>query len=159
MTQIREETIVRCPPQRAKGYLVDYLRSQKSEDGGARLKLVATIGPREGPHVSVSREAVASLEAASTEPLEYKVRIRWTPATGGPLPDFEGAFHIQWDEEYGNCLLIVTGTYEPPLGAIGKVFDAAAGRKLAQSTLSALLDTLREAIESAYGKDVRKPES
>lgn len=75
-----------------------------------------------------------------------------------PLPNFDGAFRVQWDEEYGNCLLIIEGSYEPPLGTVGRIFDAAAGRKIAQRTLENLLDSLRTVIETSYQKDTRKPE-
>lgn len=156
MTKIREETFVRCPPQRAQGYLLEYLRSLGSENGGSKLKLTATVGSKEGPHVTLSRDAVATLEPLSNEPLEYRVLINWAPTSTEPLPKFNGAFHVQWDEEYGNCRLIIEGSYEPPLGAIGKIFDAVAGERIAHTTMAALLANVRDAIESAYQRDMRK---
>ncbi len=135
---------------------MEYLRSLGSGNGGSKLQLTATIGSKAGPHVALSREAVATLEPLSSEPLEYKVLIHWTPTSSEPLPKFNGAFHVQWDEEYGNCRLVIEGSYEPPLGAIGKVFDAVAGQKIAHTTLATLLATLRDAIESAYQRDMRK---
>lgn len=156
MTEIREEVFVKCPPQKAQTYIVQYLKSLGSEGGASRLKLTATVGSEEGTQVTLVHEAIAVFEPLSSATLEYKVLIHWTPTGNEPLPRFDGAFHVQWDEEYGNSRLVIEGRYEPPLGVVGKVFDAAAGQKIARNTMAALLRNLRDAIASAYQKDMSK---
>ena len=88
--------------------------------------------------------------------LEYQVRIEWTPTTKEPIPKFDGVFHVQWDEEYGRCRLVLEGSYEPPLGFVGKAFDAAVGHKIAEDTAKSLLEQLRSNIESARAKEMDK---
>jgi hypothetical protein len=45
------------------------------------------------------------------------------------------------------------GGYEPPLGAIGKAFDAAIGHKIAESTADDLLNVIGERIEHDFATD------
>jgi hypothetical protein len=149
--------LVDCPPGRAQAYLVKHFETAGRHRGQAVIKLEATIGDEAGTHVTIKRNAMATFAPISgAGGLEYQVRIDWTPLTNEPLPTFDGIFRVQWDEEYGKCRLVLEGNYEPPLGVIGKAFDAAVGHRVAQSTMKTLLEELRSEIESAHRKDVDK---
>lgn len=157
MTNVKEEVLVNCPPQRAQTYLIDYLKNSSRDGGSATLRLTATIGSAKGMHATIEREAVAAFaRPSSAAPLEYQLLIDWTPTSDEPLPRFNGIFRLQWDEDYGTSRLLVEGRYEPPLGVVGKAFDAAFGHRIATNTMKALLETLRAAIESAYRKDINQ---
>jgi hypothetical protein len=155
MSKINEAVYVDCPPERAKTYLLNHFESTGRHHGNAIIPLTATIGSGAGTHVTVTRDAIATLASApGGSGLEYQVRIEWTPTTKEPLPKFDGVFHVQWDEEFGKCRLVLDGEYDPPLGVVGKAFDAAVGHQIAQNTVRSLLETLRSDIELAYRKDV-----
>jgi hypothetical protein len=156
MTRIKEEILVNCPPQRARDYLVGYLEElQRSEGGPATLRLTATMGSKSGPHVTVERNATAIFSPLSSAgDLEFRVLVDWAPDSHEPLPRFAGTFRLQWDEEFGNSRLVIEGSYEPPLGAVGRAFDAVIGHRIAQNTIRSLLEELRAVIEARYREDV-----
>jgi hypothetical protein len=157
VSKIYQAVYVDCPPQRAQAYVLNHFENARRHHGRVMIPLTATLGSRTGAHVTLERDATATF-APSTDGggLEYQVQIEWTPATNEPLPKFDGTFRVQWDEEFGRCRLVLEGDYEPPLGLVGKAFDAAVGRKIAQSTAQALLESLRVEIESAYRRDLDK---
>ncbi len=86
--------------------------------------------------------------------LEYRVGVSWQPTGTRLLPSFTGLLRFQWDENYGNTWLVIEGNYEPPLGAVGRAFDAVVGEKIARNTLRALLDELRVALEAAHTREL-----
>lgn len=157
MSKIYQAIYVDCPPQRAQAYLLSHFENARRHHGRAKLTLSATLGSKAGTHVTVERDATATF-APSTDAggLEYQVQIEWKPATNEPLPNFEGTFRVQWDEEYGRCRLVLEGEYDPPLGPVGRVFDAAVGQRIAQGTVRALLESLRAEIEGSYRRDLDK---
>jgi hypothetical protein len=157
VSKIYQAIYVDCPPQRAQAYLLSHFENSRRRHGRAMVPLTATLGSKSGAHVTVERNATATF-APSTNVggLEYQVQIEWTPATNEPLPKFDGTFRVQWDEEYGRSRLVLEGEYEPPLGIVGRAFDATVGRRVAQNTVESLLETLRLEIESAYRRDFDK---
>src|SRR5471032_2954708 len=102
MTKISEAVYVDCPPERAKAFLVKHFENPDQKADRANIRLSASIGAAAGTHVTVTRDAIATLTPSpGGSGLEYQVRIEWTPTTKEPLPKFDGVFHVQWDEEYG----------------------------------------------------------
>jgi hypothetical protein len=157
VSKIHQAIYVDCPPERAQAYLLKHFEGARRHHGRAMIPLTATLGPETGTHIKVERDATATFAPVSdASGLEYKVHIEWTPATNEPLPEFDGTFRVQWDEEYGRCRVVLEGEYEPPLGFVGRAFDAALGHKVAQNTVQALLESLRLEIESAYRTDLGK---
>lgn len=52
--------------------------------------------------------------------------------------------------------LRMEGTYAPPLGAPGQLFDRIIGRRLAQRTVNRFLDELRDFVEQEWQKERRE---
>jgi hypothetical protein len=46
--------------------------------------------------------------------------------------------------------LVLDGSYEPPLGSAGRIFDAVVGRRIAHATAADLLTHMRDYIEISY---------
>jgi hypothetical protein len=154
VSDINESVIVECPPKRAQAYLLDHFQKSAASNGRAMLRLTAIVGPEGGSHVTVKRDATATFAPSpGGGGLEYQVLLDWEPASNEPLPKFSGVFRVQWDEDYGNCRLVLEGQYDPPLGLVGKAFDAFVGHRIARSTVTALLDQLRLDIEAAHRRD------
>ena len=157
MSDINESIILECPPERALKYLLDHFEKSADGSGQAMLRLTATVGPDDGSHVTVNRDATATFAPASgAGGLEYQVLIEWAPTSHEPLPSFSGIFRVQWDEDYGRCRLVLEGQYDPPLGVIGKAFDAVVGHRIARNTVSTMLEQLRLDIEAAHRRDTGK---
>jgi hypothetical protein len=76
------------------------------------------------------------------------VEITWEPADGGPYPHFSGTVRIK--PSHGHSEFILDGTYEPPLGLAGKLFDAAVGHRIAEATAANLLASLRSSLEAQW---------
>jgi hypothetical protein len=80
-------------------------------------------------------------------------QIKWTPEAGGIYPSFAGELRVCADETYERAILQLTGEYEPPLGAAGRAFDAAIGRRLAADTAHNLLSEIAGQMEARYNRE------
>jgi len=152
MTQLNERAYVQAPYGRAPQYLKAYLESIGWRPGApASLSLRVKARDLGIPgEMSVARDVTAKLTPADdpthlTKPLV----VQWSPTGGGPFPTFNGALTISEDEDYGSCVLTLSGEYEPPLGAVGKGFDAVIGRHIAVATARRLLEEIRDGMEAA----------
>lgn len=135
---LREERTVRCPFSIAEEYVGDYLA--RAERGGAEG--VLHVGAL-GRHVQLEFGRRCDLG----EPGRHhdELVIHWT--SGSPLlPDFQGT--IDFRIAAPDTRVIVDGTYRPPLGWIGRVFDAYVGRHIAGATMRDLVDHLAADAET-----------
>jgi hypothetical protein len=99
----------------------------------------------------MQREVSALLRRAPAEGDAYDAfTVHWEAVGGGPFPRFEGTVEVKGDEDYDSFLLVLSGSYDPPLGALGEAFDAVVGRWIAIATARDLLERIRETVEAAY---------
>lgn len=70
----------------------------------------------------------------------------WTPANGGPYPDFNGLLTVHYADG-GLAELQLSGKYAPPLGPVGKGFDLVLGQRIAANSCRNLLKDLGRRIE------------
>ena len=68
------------------------------------------------------------------------------------FPTFDGGLEFRGDHE-GTELRLV-GSYEPPLGAIGRFVDDFAGHRFVLASLEAFLDEIRVRLAAAVREDV-----
>jgi len=152
MTQLHERAFVQTPYGRAPQCLKTYLESI-----GWRAGAPATLTLRVEPSdlglpagLTLARDVNARFEATDDPThLTKPVKVSWSPAGGGPFPTFNGTLTISEDEDYGSCILTLSGEYEPPLGLVGKGFDAVIGHRIAIATARRLLEQVRDGMESA----------
>ena len=71
--------------------------------------------------------------------------ISWLPEGTGVFPAFRGTLMVR--SENGTSAIELDGTYTPPFGAAGQVFDATIGHRIAQATARELLKDLKAAVE------------
>ena len=67
------------------------------------------------------------------------VAVMWRPRWRG-FPSFGATLTVRPSAE--SALLVLEGSYEPPGGAIGRLFDRAIGARLAAGTMDALLSDI-----------------
>jgi len=152
MPAISERIRVNSPFGRAPAYLQSYLDTLEKDGGGkTRLRLQASLKDAGLPSgLVLAKDVIAEFEPVTAPgALEEKTSIAWQPQGGGPYPTFRGFLTIGADEDYGASWLFLDGSYEPPFGAAGAVFDLAIGKRIAQATARELLERLREALEAA----------
>jgi hypothetical protein len=131
-SSVEVEALADCPFSMAEEYAADYLRA--AEAGGSE----ATIGLG-----SVRQRVTLSFGIHSDVPEagrpHHELRVKWS-AGSQLLPDFRGTFRFRIDEL--RTRVIVEGTYVPPLGAIGPLFDRLFGRRIATATMQDLADRI-----------------
>jgi len=111
--------------------------------GAGTIALRMTLGD-----LRVERDVEITLTAKPAYPGYALFDVAWAPKDGGPYPTFHGTLSVA-DEGPGWSRLEIDGTYAPPFGPIGAVFDAAVGRRIAQATLRELLAELRRTLTPA----------
>lgn len=141
MTQIRVKRYVRCPLSAT----LEFAEQAVSRRSG----LYVTPAPPLGERVRVA--------AATTEDTTDSARkhdallLAWRPQTPGMFPDFQGVLTVR--PHNGGASLRLNGRYEPPFGALGKIFDTIAGRSIAAYTMRNFLGDLANEIEAAYRQE------
>ena len=143
LTEISVEKRCACPFSIAQEYAQQYL--QRMESGGPAP---LAVYPFALPFFSLRRSVAMSFSLASdaTEPgrAHEQVLLRWTSGFG-LLPDFRGT--IRFRPEHGGTLVMIDGTYKPPLGRPGAMFDRLIGKWIATSTISDLLRRIAASLE------------
>lgn len=152
MTQLNERAYVQVPYNRAADHLTSYLEHIGWSPGSpATLQLRIDAADLGAPAtLSVAHDVTARFERIDDpRHLTKPMRVEWSPAGGGPFPSFKGSLTISEDEDYGTCILTLSGEYEPPLGVVGMGFDAIVGRRIAVATARRLLGQIRDGMEAA----------
>jgi hypothetical protein len=104
--------------------------------------------------MAIDKGAIAMLERTSKHVgLEQRIAVTWRPELEQePFPTFTGTLALEAATPKA-CALVLDGTYEPPFGVAGKVFDAAVGRRIAEATAEELLKEIGGFIELGYVQD------
>jgi hypothetical protein len=143
MTQLSERTLVHAPLASAKDLVNGVFRAQ-TPTGAKHAHFVL--------HAGDAKQAAmvdASLVHRAGD-MTPRYAIRWSAENDGPFPIFDGQLIVQADEVYEMFWLALDGSYAPPGGAAGLLFDAVAGRHIAAATARAFLEHLRNHIEMTF---------
>jgi hypothetical protein len=144
VSQIHECLTVLCPFDHIRKAAESYIASLPVRDGKATVALRVTVGD-----LVVERRADLSLKHSHAMPGYEIMEIPWAAHDGGPYPVFFGTLSVE--EGVGNfCRFDLDGSYAPPLGLAGVVFDAVVGHHIAVEAARALLDEIRIGIELAF---------
>ncbi|HYK53447.1 MAG TPA: hypothetical protein VEV38_07950 [Candidatus Eremiobacteraceae bacterium] len=156
MTHLNRSRELHCPWVRAIAYFDSYLAglpdSERAQGHDLRLRApLDSIGA--SSDLAIDRDVVASFTPLDDpKGLEHGISIGWVPVGAVALPSFQGSLRIVASTPKSSTL-VLDGDYEPPLGALGKLFDAAIGRRIAEATGDELLKTIAEQIELAWVTD------
>ncbi len=138
MTLIRETAIALCPFSAAIEFAATFFAKNIT------LPLAGTLALR--TDVITTFEVV--LDTTDSSRLHDALHLDWSPGQHLPLPRFSGLLTVR--PESSRSELILEGTYEPPLGLVGQVFDSLLGRQIAHGTVRALLRQISTSIESEW---------
>jgi hypothetical protein len=151
MTTVKEFLYVDCPYVRAREYLHAALAHVSADQLPHLLRLKATV-----PATSIELAKYVNVQYdRATDPMHFDEpwRVRWTPEPGGIYPSFDGELAVRADETYGSAILELTGEYTAPLGAAGRVFDAALGQRIAAGTAQELLARIAAEMQAQYRRE------
>ena len=125
--------------------LEQFFESLRGKDGISRLRVrVPTDGPTR--ELAIEREVCVEAHRPRGEAsLNDLVLIKWIPEGTGVFPRFEGILIVRSHDEKSSIEL--DGSYTPPFGVAGQVFDAAIGHRIADATARELLKDLKAAVE------------
>jgi hypothetical protein len=151
MNHVRDRTSVRCSLSETEARLESYFASKRAPNGVTRLRLhVPVRAPVSGrPHgLYADREVlVEAWRDRDGVNLNDLMRVTWSPEGSAAFPKFSGTLIVCGDEDPRISHIELDGNYEPPLGAMGEVFDAAIGQRLAESTVREFLEDVRREVE------------
>lgn len=145
MTRLRDAIVVDSPAEQSMLRLERFFDSLRGKDGVSRIRLrVPTDGPTRG--LALEREVCVEARRTRGEAmLDDLMLITWVPEGTGVFPTFEGILIVRSTD--GTSSIELDGTYTPPFGPAGQVFDAAIGHRIAESTARELLKDLKAAVE------------
>ena len=145
VSKVVVERVVRAPISAALDYAEGFFRqaAEGTEVGVPLRFLVPTLGGRlsQPVRIAYARRPDQGEPGRAHDALE----VCWT-AGSRFFPDFRGTLLLRI-ASVDETRLILEGEYCPPLGALGAVFDALAGRWIARATLGDLLERLAGAME------------
>jgi hypothetical protein len=148
MSDISERLVVHCPDHEASRHLAAFVADHQTGDGTLQIALRLPIGIFADRRTLLERRVVATLyPLRSISDAHPTYSVTWSAKGGGPLPSFAGALAVEKvarDDCFG---LMLSGHYEPPFGAVGAVFDAALGRRIAHASARDLLRSIADYVE------------
>jgi hypothetical protein len=145
ISRVVVERVVRAPFAAALDYAEGFFRQAAEGTAvGVPLRfLVPTLGGRLQQPVQI--QYARRPDQAEPGRAHDAFEVCWT--AGSPFfPDFRGTLRLRI-ASVDETRLSLEGEYRPPLGLLGAVFDALAGRWIARATLSDFLDRLAGAME------------
>lgn len=153
MSTLSERQYVDCPYNRARAYLRESLQGFAESGEAETLRLCVPLGEAGKP--SMLEKEVTVRYGAGADPLHFDQpwTINWRPSNGGPYPDFAGTLTVRADEDYSRSVLELEGTYAPPFGAAGKMFDAVLGTRIASATAKEFLRRLGSQIADRHARE------
>ena len=77
------------------------------------------------------------------------MEIKWRPHDGGLYPVFRGTLSVE-DVTGNYCHIDLDGSYVPPLGVAGAVFDTVLGHHIAVAVARELLDEIKVGFELGF---------
>lgn len=154
MSTLYQRLHLACPYNRAQDILANAL--QPSVDTAEPQVLLLALPETAVKGIDISREVIVTFGDA-VDPMHFDQpwSVHWHPKDGGLYPDFDGTLTIRADETYATSILELEGTYEPPLGAVGVMFDAVVGSRIASATARELLRKLGGDLEAQYNESER----
>jgi hypothetical protein len=148
MSTLVERQIVQAPLASAARLLAAYIAANPASGGtGARVVLHAA---------DFNRPAIVTI-APAPRPGDMAPRyaVHWEAEGGGPYPVFDGSLTVEGDNDYDSFWLVVDGSYEPPAGLAGKLFDAVVGNRIASTATQNLLVTIRDSVQAVFESEER----
>jgi hypothetical protein len=144
MSEIHESLTVLCPFDQVPAAAAAYLASLPIEDGLPTVALRVKVGD-----LIVERRADLVLKHVRSYAGYEVMEMKWRPHDGGLYPIFRGTLSVE-DVTGNYCRIDLDGSYVPPLGVAGAVFDSVLGHRIALAAARELLDEIKLGLELAF---------
>ena len=94
---------------------------------------------------AIARDVLLTLGDLDQRGPIWRIPVKWHVPNSNAFPHFRGFFELRRRSTH-RLAIVLLGYYQPPFGAVGAVFDAVAGFRIANVTLSQLIDEIVAAI-------------
>jgi hypothetical protein len=146
MTIVTSSEAINVPAPFALACLNGFLKRRDGPATRARLHLHTPLVPDRTVVACVSQIPHVSPNGAQGR----AIAITWEGEGAGPHPTFSGTLAIVRSDRSAQSMLVISGSYWPPLGTAGDPFRGASGTQIARATAGDLLRRLRRRIEAEY---------
>jgi hypothetical protein len=149
-SHVRAERTASCPFSIAANYAATHLSDYKAPRREPIRVPLARLGlPLRG---ALARRVAFSFgihthTIAASRRDDEEIYFTWQAGSRW-LPDFRGTLRFRI-ASYRETPLKLEGTYDPPFGAFGALFDAVIGHHIAMATAEDLLSRVTEALETS----------
>ena len=158
MSDIRERRCVQVPFAGAAPHFERYIHDVVHDGGGKIILSVVVPIERIGIDRRIETSKVVSVHFSpirDADPASHRTAISWEPEGGGPFPQFDGTIRLAAGDATDSCCVVLEGSYDPPFGVAGDLFDALVGRHVARMTVRNLLDEIAIIMETSYAASTR----
>lgn len=138
MTSVRVTRFVNCPFSAVIEFAEETLRG--------RGDITLSPGPPLRHHVHLDSQLTD--DVTDTTRKHDALLLAWQPSLARFFPDFHGALTVR--PKGRGAWIRIQGSYDPPFGIFGRIFDALAGRFIAQLTLMRLLRDIAQRAERRW---------
>jgi len=150
MSKLHVSRQLACPVGQAPGFVMEFFDQRRDAHGTPTMALRAPIQIPGLPEMELARDCIVQVHPHhEAGDMTKRYRVTWQSTGGGPFPKFSGILEIANAEDYSTCVLDLSGTYEPPLGAVGAAFDFTVGHAIAESTGKELLERVGSYVEQS----------
>jgi hypothetical protein len=150
MSDVKVRIFIEAPYTQALGAFQRRLGlADESAEGTCDLTLIVPAGAHE--IARVVHAATRRLPGEANYLSHFAISWPAGRTSGGvPTPAFSGVLALGAGENYQECVLELSGSYAPPGGPAGGVFDEVIGRRIAHTTLSMLLDDVGRELRTDH---------
>lgn len=148
--RLRDHIELGCPLAEAETRVAEYFAAHRRPDGETHVRLRVPLGGLGLPAgLALEREVTARCRRGrDADNLNDVILIDWN-AGDDPFPTFEGTL-VTWAEgDPSRSFVELDGSYEPPFGAAGEIFEEAIGHEIAGRTARSLLDDIAAFVAAA----------
>jgi hypothetical protein len=142
---------VAAPSAFTAAFLPSYFQGEIGERGLRELFLRYSL-PNVTMGLSIDRRVSIEVRQGKSIRNDAALDISWSAKGTAAFPRYSGTFSAD-PSGTTSCTLQLQGRYSAPGGALGRAFDAIAGRHIARATIAAFLSQIARAAERDY--DVR----
>lgn len=150
MTELRESIDVPLTSAQARDAILRYFETRRNGDGEIEIALRLPLSDFGLPGgVEIAHPVRVSVRRRRDQQnLNDEIAISWKASEDGLVyPAFSGWLIVWSEDQPKRSFIELRGTYEPPLGNAGVIFDAAVGRRIAEHTARLFLEDLRKAVD------------
>ena len=149
MRHVHATATLDCGSAVAEALIPKFFELQKDRSGAAHMILEVPLDDLGLPtHAAIAREVEVRITRERDEDnLNDVFRVIWTPARGGPFPDFNGTMIVWSEDDPDRGFIELNGDYKPA-GAVGEALDVAMGHRIAERTAKHFLDKIADGISA-----------